>query len=362
MSGVGSSTISGTPVGLLDLAGRPGRPGRKSATAAAITTTSAAGGRGPARPAPSRPRSRPGPPRRRPATGRSTVVTRVTLAPRGAGLLGEGVALLARGAVGDEAHRVDRLAGAAGGDQHVQPGRGPARSSTPLDRGHDVARDRPGGPRRCRRRPGGPPRAATTCTPRLAQRGRGCPAPRGAPTSRCAWPGQTTTGARVASRVAVSRSSRCRRRRRRAGGRWPGHTTTRSAVWPEAGVRDRVGARRTARCCTGSEASAENVVAPTKRVAPSVSTGHDVGAGVDEATADLDRLVGGDAAGDAEDDPPAGQQRARGRARRRARPASARRGGLGRRDLLGATGRRRRRSCRPRSPRRRSTAACGPPR
>ena len=40
-----------------------------------------------------------------------------------------------------------------------------------------------------------------------AQRARGCPAPPGAPTSRCASPGTRTTGARVASSVVVSRSS-----------------------------------------------------------------------------------------------------------------------------------------------------------
>ena len=42
------------------------------------------------------------------------------------GLFGDGVALLARRSVGDEPHRVDRLAGAAGGDEHAQAGRGRA--------------------------------------------------------------------------------------------------------------------------------------------------------------------------------------------------------------------------------------------
>ena len=50
-----------------------------------------------------------------------------------------------------------------------------------------------------------------------------------------------------------------------------------------------------------------NVVAPTKRRAPSVRIGRDVGASVDEAAAHLDRLVGGDATGDPEDDPAAGE-------------------------------------------------------
>ena len=93
----------------------------------------------------------------------------------------------------------------------------------------------------------------------------------------------------------------------------------------EAGVRDGVGARRTARSRTGSDASAENVVSPTKRVRPLGQDGHDVGAGVDQAAADLDGLVGGDAAGDAEDDPaarPSTDASVGARARPR-RPASA---------------------------------------
>ncbi len=60
---------------------------------------------------------------------------------------------------------------------------------------------------------------------------------------------------------------------------------------------------------TGSEASAENVVAPTNRCA---SRGHDrnhVRAEVDEASADLDGLVGGDPARDAQDDAAPGKAR-----------------------------------------------------
>src|SRR5947208_423109 len=46
---------------------------------------------------------------------------------------------------------------------------------------------------------------------------------------------------------------------------------------------------------------------PDEARGPDGEDRHDVGAGVDEAAADLDGLVGGDAAGDAEHDPPAGE-------------------------------------------------------
>ena len=83
-------------------------------------------------------------------------------------------------------------------------------------------------------------------------------------------------------------------------------------VLAEAGVRDRVSGPSNSEVRAGSDASAENVSAPTKRVASSVSTGHDVHAGVDEPAADLDGLVRRDPAGDAEDDPPAARDVGRG--------------------------------------------------
>ena len=71
-------------------------------------------------------------------------------APVGGGL-GHGVALLARRAVGDEADRVDRLAGPAGADHDPSPGEVPVRAvevpepgrpseRPPTDGGHDVGR------------------------------------------------------------------------------------------------------------------------------------------------------------------------------------------------------------------------------
>ena len=66
------------------------------------------------------------------------MLTSVTLAPRG--LVGQGVALLARRAVAHEAHRVDRLAGAAGRHHDVQAGEVAAGAERGLDTGHDGVR------------------------------------------------------------------------------------------------------------------------------------------------------------------------------------------------------------------------------
>ena len=193
-------------------------------------------------------------------------------------------------------------------------------------------RDRPGGRRRRRRRRGGPPRARRRARP-------GWPASREVVLHRGVLPhlgvhrradhdrgpgGEQRGGEQVVGD---------------AGGVEPtssravaGQTTTRSADCPSrvCGIGS---ASSNSDVCTGSEASAEKVVAPTKRVRPLGQDRDDVGAGVDEATAHLDRLVGGDAAGDAEDDPPAGEHGCV--SRRRARPASAAARGLGLRDLLG---------------------------
>ena len=80
-----------------------------------------------------------------------------------------------------------------------------------------------------------------------------------------------------------------------------GATTTRSAVWPRRVCGIGSGPPNSD-VRAGSEASAENVSAPTNRCASVGEHGHDVHAGVDEPPADLDRLVRRDAAGDAEDD------------------------------------------------------------
>ena len=184
-SWVGSSTISGMPSCFLSLR-FGGSLGRKSATAAAITTTSA---------------------RRRPAhhcvlhLGRGLHRHDLDARRRGpadggdegdvgaaaGGHLGDGVALLARRAVGDDAHRVDGLAGAAGGHEHPHPGevvraRGCRSAAATMSAG-SARRPSPTSPPA--RRPG---RGVDHVDAAAPQRVAGSPAPRRAPTSRCAWP------------------------------------------------------------------------------------------------------------------------------------------------------------------------------
>ena len=122
--------------------------------------------------------------------------------------------------------------------------------------------------------------------------------------------GQSRTGARVASSVAVSRSDEIPAvyvpiRRAVAG-----TTRIRSALCPSRvwGMGSGLSHRRVR---VRSEARAEKVSSPTKRVAARVSTGLTRAPASTEAPADLDRLVGGDAAADAEDDVPAGEGRRR---------------------------------------------------
>ena len=133
------------------------------------------------------------------------------LGAAGGRLVGEGVALLARRAVADDAHRIDRLAGAAGGDQHPRAGevpgvRGPARSAQQLAPRRRWRPDRPGGRRRRRRRRGARPPAARRARP-ATRAWRGCPGRPGAPTSRCASPGRPSPAPGWRAGVAVSRSS-----------------------------------------------------------------------------------------------------------------------------------------------------------
>ena len=190
------------------------RLGRKSATAAAMTTTSAPSAAAPDRLPPCRP-----PSPRRPASTAPADVGRQGERRRGdqrhrrpaAGRrLGQGVALLARRAVGDEAHRVERLAGAPGADHHPRARAGRAapvaarvaRARAPTITLGSASRPSPESPPARR-----PLLGRDDVDARGARAWPGCPAPTGAPTSRCAWPGRPRTGARVASRVAVSRSS-----------------------------------------------------------------------------------------------------------------------------------------------------------
>ena len=241
------------------------------------------------------------------APGRAWVVTSVTAAPRRRRDLGDGVAHLPGRAVADEAHRVDRLAGAAGGDEHADAGEvRPRLEQRPRPR----ARSRSGSA--SRPAPTSPPASrpdsgSTTCTPRRRSVARfSC-------TAACSHisvciAGATSTGARVASSVAreqvVGDAGGVLAEELRGGRRDDDEV----GALAEPRVRDRLAAPSKSEVRAGSDASAENVSAPTKRVASSVSTGADVRAGVDQAAADLDRLVRRDPAGDAEHDPPAAER------------------------------------------------------
>ena len=137
MSGVGSSTMSGTPSRFLILPSAA-TLGRKSATAAAITITSAL-----ARASTSRcicsavsTRDDGDAGGRRELDGAHEHDRRATRR----GLGGDRVALLAGAAVGDDAHGVDRLPGAAGGHDDLRAGEVAPPGEDPLGGGHDVDR------------------------------------------------------------------------------------------------------------------------------------------------------------------------------------------------------------------------------
>ncbi len=220
MSGVGSSTRSGGPSAFFSLRS-PAALGRKSATAAAMTMTSAPAARASTAASmsaavSSRITSAPGGP------GPSAEVTRVTWAPRAAA-----ASAMAWPCLPDDRLPMKRT-GSMG--SRVPPAvtrmRTPARSRCdrePEHRcggGHDLGRVGQAARRPRHRRPGGR-RPARRRGRRAGAAGPGCPAPPGAPTSRCAWPG---TPARAPGWPAGWRSAgrrRCRRRRRRGAGRWP---------------------------------------------------------------------------------------------------------------------------------------------
>ncbi len=129
------------------------------------------------------------------------------------GDLGQGVALPPRGAVREVADRVDRLAGAPGGDEHAPARERTAARAPPRRRGEDP---RPP-PRRSRsvsgRRPAPDVPAGQAAGRPARGRGRrgGAGSARFSCTAGCSHisvciAGQTSTGARVASSVATSRS------------------------------------------------------------------------------------------------------------------------------------------------------------
>ena len=119
--------------------------------------------------------------------------------------------------------------------------------------------------------------------------------------------GATSTGARVASSVAVSRSSEIPAAYLPSSFAVAGATTIRSADLSEARVRDRLGRveqRRAGRLRRerreGERADEAQRIVGEHR--------HDVRAGVDELAADVDGLVRGDSAAHTEHDTPAVQR------------------------------------------------------
>ena len=183
----------------------------------------------------SRPRSAPRRSRRRGGAGPPDGGDEGDVGAPAGGHLGDRVALLARRAVGDDAHRVDRLPGAAGGDQHPHARRGRwacrRRRARRLGRGHDV-----GGI--------GEPSLADVAAGEAT--GLGVDHVHAAPAQR----GEVLLHRGVLPHLGVHR----RRHQHRGAGReqrggeqvvgdpgrvlarapwrWPGATITRSAVWP----------------------------------------------------------------------------------------------------------------------------------
>ena len=191
--------------------------------------------------------------------------------PPGGGLLGQGVALLARRAVADEAHRVDRLAGAAGGDEDAHAGEvAGALAEDALDGGHDVGRL------------GQAARA-------LVAAGQAADAGLDHVDAAAAQHGQVVLHGRVLPHLGVH--GRAHDDRRPGGQQGGGEQVVGDAggvgaehpgggrrhhdevgALAEPGVRDRLGASHSD-VRAGSDASAEKVRAPTKRGASWVRTG-----------------------------------------------------------------------------------------
>ena len=213
MSSVGSSSTRGTPRSFLSLVATGAR-GRKSATAAAISSTSqASNSRSQAAASSAAVRTAI---RLTPGGGSSATLAATTVTSRAAarGLLGERESHPARGAVADEAHAVDRLAGAAGRDEHAS-----ARAAGPARRAGAASSASHAASSSCRL--GQAADAVLAVGGELALRPERSPSPRerravpgwpaspGARTCGCSSPARPLPGTRAASAAAVSRLSAC---------------------------------------------------------------------------------------------------------------------------------------------------------
>ncbi len=233
-----------------------------------------------------RPRSRRRSPRTPPGVGSDDVGgDQGDLGPAPGRGLGQREPHAAAGAVADEAHRVDRLAGAAGGDQDAQAVPGPVRAR---QRGLDLRQQARRGPAGARPRT----RRATRARPRRA---RSPATPRSRRVARFAW---VAASAYMRSFIAGATSARGRageegggqhrvadaggelgervRRRRRdevgVGVRRParGGRSGRGREPVRPGRRRASGRARTRRSSTGAPTMPSNEAAPTKRSAVGV--------------------------------------------------------------------------------------------
>ena len=181
-----------------------------------------------------------------------------------------------------------------------------ARAPRPTMRAGSARRPAPTSPPASR-----PASGSTTCTPRRRSVARfSCTA--GCSHISVCIAGHTSTGARVASSVAVSRSSEMPAAYLPSSFAVAGATTTRSAVCPRRVCGIGSGPSNSD-VRAGSDASAENVTRADEALRVVGEHRRDVRAGVDQPAADLDGLVRGD---------PAATRRGR-RAGRAARSGSA---------------------------------------
>ena len=243
--------------------------------------------------------------------------TTVTWAPRRGGRLGQRPAHLARRAVADEAHGVDRLARAAGGDEDLEAVERPARdrAEARLDGGQQLGglgqpADAPLA-RRAERAGARLEHLDAALAQRLEVGLRG----RRARTSRRSWPERRSAGAGTPAR---RRSAGCRRRR----------AASLASVLADAGaIRKRSARSTSARCESGACSGAGSPgKAPRSASRLPLRDQHGRagdggergradearrGLGLDHAhrvarlrreARELERLVGRDPAGDAEED------------------------------------------------------------
>ncbi len=267
MSGVGSSTMSGTPPSFLILPASA-TFGRKSATAAAITTTSACGARASTAACicaavSTAWSSAPG------GVGSTTVDTSVTRAPCASASAATAYPCLPllRLAITRTASIGSRVPPAVTTTCVPCSAPPPSTSSTSARiRSGEASRPLPESPPARR-----PSSGSTTCTPRrrrvsMLSTTAGC-----SHISVCIA-GQTITGARVANRTLVNRSVESPAAYAPISRAVAGTTSTRSADCPSFVCGIGVSSSHKL-VCTGSLASADSVVMPRKCSAPLVITG-----------------------------------------------------------------------------------------